>query len=80
LVARERNRHIGKFKPAFIRAASGAPDELLSILNRFLQGSGDRRDVEDRRLLDRHGIQRRLARLALLRLSCWSCSRKLRRG
>src|SRR5215471_9382090 len=29
LVAQERNRHIGKFKAAFVRAASGAPDELL---------------------------------------------------
>src|SRR6516164_7725318 len=67
LVAQERNRHIGEFKPAFVRAASGAPDELLLFLHRFLQGPGDRRDVEDRRLLDRHGIRRRLARLARLR-------------
>jgi hypothetical protein len=36
-------------------------------LHRFLQGPGDRRDVEDRRLLDRHGIRRRLARAWLLR-------------
>jgi len=67
LVAQERNRHIGEFKPAFVRAASGASDELLLFLRRFLQGPGDRRDVEDRRLLDRHGIRRRLARLARLR-------------
>src|SRR5215471_20216672 len=63
LVAQERNRHIGEFKPAFVRAASGAPDEPLLFLYRFLQGPGDRHDVEDRRLLDRHGIRRRLARL-----------------
>src|SRR5262249_19657508 len=44
--------------PAFVRAASGAPDELLLFLHRFLQGPGHRRDVEDRRLLDRHGIRR----------------------
>src|SRR5262249_41421165 len=67
LVAQERNRHIGKFKPTFVRATPGAPDELLSFLHRFLQGPGDRRDVEDRRLLDRHGIRGRLASLALLR-------------
>ena len=67
LVAQERNRHIGEFKPAFVRAASGAPDELLPFLHRFLQGPGDWRDVEDRRLLDRHGIRRRLGRLARLR-------------
>src|SRR5262249_52849949 len=70
LVAQERNRHIGEFKPAFVRAASGAPDELLLSLHRFLQGPGDRRDVEDRRLLDRHGIRRRLARLARLLRAC----------
>jgi len=67
LVAQERNRHIGEFKPAFVRAASGAPNELLPFLHRFLQSPGDRRDVEGRRLLDRHGIRRRLARLARLR-------------
>src|SRR5262249_52878798 len=44
LVAQERNRHIGEFKPAFVRAASGAPDELLPFLHRFLQGPGDWRD------------------------------------
>src|SRR5215471_629086 len=67
LVAQERNRHFGDSEPAFVRAASGAPDELLLFLHRFLQGPGNRRDVEDRRLLDRHGIRRRLARLARLR-------------
>src|SRR5207247_1498313 len=67
LVTQERNRHIGKFKPAFVRAASGAPDELLLSLHRFLKGSGDRRDIEDGRLLDRYGIRRRLTCLTLLR-------------
>jgi len=33
LVAQERNRHIGEFKPAFVRAASGAPNELLPFLH-----------------------------------------------
>src|SRR5215471_906552 len=67
LVAQERNRHICEFKPAFVRAASGAPDELLLFLYRFLQSPGNWHDVEDRRLLDRHGIRRRLARLVRLR-------------
>jgi hypothetical protein len=40
---------------------------LIVMTCRFLQGPGDWRDVEDRRLLDRHGIRRRLARLALVR-------------
>jgi hypothetical protein len=36
LVAQERNRHIGEFKAAFARAASGAPDERRPFLHRFL--------------------------------------------
>jgi ATP-dependent exoDNAse (exonuclease V) alpha subunit len=35
--------------PAFVRAASGAPEELLAFLHRFLESAGDRRQVEDSR-------------------------------
>src|SRR6516164_4331577 len=48
LVAQERDGHIGSLKSTILRIFFPEPDELLSFLHAFLQGSSDRCNFKDR--------------------------------
>src|SRR6516225_4400939 len=57
LVAQERDGHIGGLKSTVIRIFFPEPDELLSFLHAFLQGSSDWCNFKDGRI-ERHRFHR----------------------
>jgi hypothetical protein len=71
-LAQERDGNISDLKSRIIRACPRAPDELLSLLHRLLQGSADWRDFKDGGQFERYGLD------GIRRLAAWCAGLRTR--